>query len=419
MVKIIPANVKQISIGKILIPKECGELDQRLAQEIAESLQIQKVLSPIIVRKVTVTKQGEQKSKIVLVAGAHRVEAAKLLGQDSIDCIFVDADDEQAQLIRIGENLWRKHLPVLKRSEDLVEWMELASTYMNYSGQLVRKNKRGRPSGSIALAAKLLPPIGRTIEARKKVVDRAIKIAGLAPEVKKAVKAAKLDNNQKALLKIANQKGLKPQLKKVADLGAVIDESNNLKDRETNDEVDRKSGKRSRSLNKKTSVKESTATAKAKEATPNETTYEELESFWDRSGRQLWAYASLANRERFIEKLRRAKCNARVDLVTFVEDVFRGRGKVKKADLAALAEARGLPIARVKKTAEALGYRSKRKGHSSGSEWFLLNKDKDWKEQHPAIECGELEAARKAASDNRQKRGRELSDQDDYFADLE
>lgn len=45
-----------------------------------------------------------------LLAGAHRVEAARVLGWEAIDCDIADADELDAELIEIDENVVRKKL---------------------------------------------------------------------------------------------------------------------------------------------------------------------------------------------------------------------------------------------------------------------------------------------------------------------
>jgi len=61
------------------------------------------------------------------------------------------------------------------------------------------------------------------VEARRKIVERARKIAHIQPEAKQAAIAASLDDNQKALLAIAAANGRKAQLRKVAKLASPSD----------------------------------------------------------------------------------------------------------------------------------------------------------------------------------------------------
>jgi hypothetical protein len=75
----------------------------------------------------------------------------------------------------------------------------------------------GRPEGGKALSARELFIPGDSVEARRKVIERALKIDGIAAEAKAAARKAGLDDNQSALLEIANQKTPAAQLKKVRE----------------------------------------------------------------------------------------------------------------------------------------------------------------------------------------------------------
>lgn len=60
-----------------------------------------------------------------LVAGYHRLEAARLLGWDTIRAIVVEMDEVDAELAEIDENLRRSNLTVLEESEHLLRREEL------------------------------------------------------------------------------------------------------------------------------------------------------------------------------------------------------------------------------------------------------------------------------------------------------
>ena len=185
-----------ISVEKILLPKSDDELDEETIAGIAESILVFDLLHPIAVRRVTEKQDdGEPTHKIVLVAGAHRLEAMKRLGREKVPCSCVDGDETDVQLVRLGENLFRKTLTVLRRAEGLVEYLNIAAAKVNNSGQLGRKSRLGRPPGGIALAARELPLVGRTPEARRKIITRARKIDQITPKAKQAAIEANLDNN--------------------------------------------------------------------------------------------------------------------------------------------------------------------------------------------------------------------------------
>jgi ParB family chromosome partitioning protein len=153
----------------------------------------------------------------LLVAGRHRLEAAKSLGWTEIDTFVLDGDDTDARLWEIAENLHRKELNDLERSVYIAEWFELAKRQF---GQVVQKPEGGRPEGGIAEAARLLPVPGKTEDGKRKTIERALKIAAITPEAKEAAAAAGLADNQHALLGVAGEKTKEEQLKKVAKLAS-------------------------------------------------------------------------------------------------------------------------------------------------------------------------------------------------------
>jgi ParB-like chromosome segregation protein Spo0J len=165
---------KLIAIERILIPKEMSDaLDQTLVSELAESFNVSTLLEPILVRYLDHNKHGR---RYALVAGAHRLAALGYIGAQKADCILVEGNDSEIRLAGLAENLWRKNLTVLDRSVLLAEYFQLMQ--QGVSGQVVRKP--GRPMGGIAAVGRALPSIGRSEEARRKIMSRALKIAALS-----------------------------------------------------------------------------------------------------------------------------------------------------------------------------------------------------------------------------------------------
>jgi ParB-like chromosome segregation protein Spo0J len=216
---------RSIRLSKILDPEPDRELDWALVFSIAESARTIGFLHPIAVRKVQVERRGKLRTRTVLVAGAHRLMAAHHLSYGRIGCVYIDYnDDTTAQLVQVGEDLFRKHVTVLRHAELVTKWYELVSKDHVY-GQVDRKNKRGRPPGGVLRVARDLP-LGTTVEARRKIIQRARKIARIQPEAEQAAIRAGLDDNQRALLAIAAANGRKAQLRKVAMLRRARSKAN-------------------------------------------------------------------------------------------------------------------------------------------------------------------------------------------------
>jgi hypothetical protein len=56
-------------------------------------------------------------TRMILVAGAHRLEALRQLGEDAADCVVLDADQDAADLWEIDENLARAELTDAQRAD--------------------------------------------------------------------------------------------------------------------------------------------------------------------------------------------------------------------------------------------------------------------------------------------------------------
>lgn len=130
----------------------------------------------------------------VLVTGAHRLAAAKLLGWSEIECFVVDCDEIDAQLWEIAENLHRAELTTLERDEQIAEWVRLNAERI--SAQPAQKMDRGRPEGGVSAAS-------RELGLNRDDARRAVKVASLSDEAKEAAREVGLDDNRTALLAAA------------------------------------------------------------------------------------------------------------------------------------------------------------------------------------------------------------------------
>jgi ParB-like chromosome segregation protein Spo0J len=175
-------------------------INKDAVRELMGSIQRIGLREPPTVR-IEVDEEGFQHA--ILVAGLHRVEACKRLGVKVIDCFEFKGSETEARLWEIAENLHRAELTELEWSEHVAEWKRLAEQKgaEGVSGQNVQKlssrgrSGEGRPEGGTAKAARELPIPGPTEEAKRKRVERAVKIAGIAPEAKAAAAAAGLANS--------------------------------------------------------------------------------------------------------------------------------------------------------------------------------------------------------------------------------
>ena len=106
-VEVIP--VDQINVGDRL-----RSVNPDHAALIAESFRTNGQMTPIEVRR-------DDEGGFLLVAGAHRLAAAKLAGIAEISAIIVQVDEDTARLREIDENLCRRDLTELDRATFLAE----------------------------------------------------------------------------------------------------------------------------------------------------------------------------------------------------------------------------------------------------------------------------------------------------------
>ena len=179
---------EKINPNDITIPDRLRAMNEDRVADIVGSFERMGQITPIQVR---IIGDGED---VVLIAGRHRLEAARRLGWSHVLMNIVEGDEDDFRLWEIAENLHRSELTVLERSEHIAEWVRLTEKKL---GQVapVSKGGRGQEGGVRAVSREL--GVERT-DAR-----RAAKVDAIAPEAKQAAREAGLDTNQSALLKVA------------------------------------------------------------------------------------------------------------------------------------------------------------------------------------------------------------------------
>jgi ParB family transcriptional regulator, chromosome partitioning protein len=187
-------EVRDIKIADIVIGEDRRSLQPSKVDEIAESFATIGQTNPVT---VTPRKEG----KYDLVSGAHRVAAAQKLGWTFLRAQVMEGDETALRLAQLADDLHRAGLTVLEQAKELAEWVRLTEKHMPL--QHKRNAKGGRPFGAIGKAARELPVKGGTEKARRKAIERAIKIDAISPEAQAVAKEAGIDDKQSALLAIA------------------------------------------------------------------------------------------------------------------------------------------------------------------------------------------------------------------------
>jgi ParB/RepB/Spo0J family partition protein len=169
-------------------------------------------------RAITVRKHPDKPEKYRVIAGATLVKAAQRLGWPSVRADVLRCSDVEARRWEIDENLNRHRLSAMEEADHIAERMRTFANEDGESGQKDGKPKQGRPVGAISKAAGKLRLKGKTQKARRKEIERKLKIASIAPKAKAAAKEAGLHDNRAALLEIADEDTTEEQLAKVQEL---------------------------------------------------------------------------------------------------------------------------------------------------------------------------------------------------------
>jgi ParB family transcriptional regulator, chromosome partitioning protein len=188
---------EKIRVDEIYVAASRRAAKEDDVARIARSIQQIGLQTPITVRMVERyidPIEGELENVALLVAGRHRLEAAKSLGWECIDCEFKVWADDEARMWEIAENLHRADLTELERNEQIAEWIALSKKH----GHCAQVSTGGRGNeGGVSKAARELG-IERT-EAR-----RAVKVASLTEEAKDTARELGFDDNRSVLLAAKN-----------------------------------------------------------------------------------------------------------------------------------------------------------------------------------------------------------------------
>ena len=110
----LPAQIDMIEVEDRL-----RSVDEAAVEHIAESMAQQGQLYPIQIRTI-------EPGRFRLVAGAHRLAAAQMLGWTHIEAFLVDdLEEEETRLLEIDENLYRAELTPLDRCRFMARRKEI------------------------------------------------------------------------------------------------------------------------------------------------------------------------------------------------------------------------------------------------------------------------------------------------------
>ncbi len=91
-------------------------MDEGALYELAESIKVQGIMQPILVRQL---KDGDNQGKYEIIAGERRFRAARLAGLDSVPVLVRDVPNESAAAMALIENIQREDLNPLEEAQGL------------------------------------------------------------------------------------------------------------------------------------------------------------------------------------------------------------------------------------------------------------------------------------------------------------
>jgi ParB-like chromosome segregation protein Spo0J len=181
--------LKDIKIEAIKVEGKRRALNEKELRRLMASMHQDTMRTPITVRT-------KGKGKVILVAGLHRLEAARRLGWKAIHCFVDDASSElEARWWQIAENLHRAELTALERAEGIDELRILILLRLK-GGQVAPPGGKQPKHSGIKKTAK-------TLRLTREDVRRSKRIAGISADAKAEAKKLGLDDNQSVLLTIA------------------------------------------------------------------------------------------------------------------------------------------------------------------------------------------------------------------------
>ena len=168
----------KVKINDIKINPGRRDTQQRNVEELARSITAVGLMNPI-----TVTQDN------TLIAGLHRLEAAKLLGWTEIECTVSDADGLQAELAEIDENFVRAGLSHRELGDMLLRRKELYEAIHPETRQGQRNGQTAKNENFSLLETKSFSQdTADKLGVSKRTVEQLVQTArDLTPEAKKII----------------------------------------------------------------------------------------------------------------------------------------------------------------------------------------------------------------------------------------
>src|SRR5215204_3673558 len=197
MATIIQQAGRHVALDRIRVPQNVRALDEAHVEALAGSIKLQGMLVPLVVR--------EHGDGFELVAGFHRIAAARSLGLAEVRVVVRDAETEEAD--RAVENIARKQLNPYEEAKAVRAMLDHGLTETGAAQAL------GWPKARVSARVKLLELPERAQQMigdgtiALSAVDQLRAIGTVAPNLLEVVVAYLDDGNAWAAERLAREPG--------------------------------------------------------------------------------------------------------------------------------------------------------------------------------------------------------------------
>ena len=186
----------KLDIARIQVGQRKRKLDEGKVRSLAESFESIGQLQPITVEQC---EYGNYR----MIAGLHRLEAAKLLGWKAIDATVFSGDIIEAELAEIDENLMRNDLTVLEQGEHLQRRNEILEA-MGVRAKASPGVNQYTEVGETVSPTRTTFDIAKEVGLSERSAQQRMQVArNIVPEVKDAIRDTEIANSTTQLLALA------------------------------------------------------------------------------------------------------------------------------------------------------------------------------------------------------------------------
>jgi ParB-like chromosome segregation protein Spo0J len=179
-------DVRLVDLRTVRVPpwrlRALGDLEA-----LRESIAAAGLLQPIVVDP-----------SLTLVCGAHRLEACRALGWESIPAMVTSLEGPYAQLAEVDENLCRRELTVLERAEHIALRLKLWEQTRPPAAEVAARKKNAKRSEAPLVA--FLDDTARRTGRGPAAVREELRIGELPEDVRATARETPIHDNKRELL---------------------------------------------------------------------------------------------------------------------------------------------------------------------------------------------------------------------------